>query len=295
VFVANRAKGILLVLGGAALWGAAGSFTKVLKQGGLTISDILAWRYFIGLASLAAIAAIRERHAVLAVEGSRWWPAVILGVGMFGVNAAFTLSNFYTTVANAIALSFTAPLFTAGLAWLVLGERVGRPHRVALAIGILGVAAIAWSGERPTSLSPNIPLGNGLALLSGMLFGWYFVAARRFALADHDVVGGTTRQFLVVTLFLSPLLPNLLGAGISGSVWLALLGYGVLCTGLPILMLNLAGRFLPANQSSILALSEVPFSVLIGMATLHEYPSATAWAGILAILVAGGLVMLLRH
>jgi hypothetical protein len=31
------------------------------------------------------------------------------------------------------------------------------------------------------------------------------------------------------------------------------------------------------------------------MATLQEYPSTTAWVGILAILVAGGLAMLLRH
>jgi drug/metabolite transporter (DMT)-like permease len=295
VFVADRAKGILLVLGGAVLWGAAGSFTKVLKQGGLTIYDVLAWRYFIGLVSLWAISAIWGRRPESDVAGARWGPAAILGIGIFGVNAAFTLSNFYTTVANAIALSFTAPLFTAVLAWIVLGERVSRMHQAALAIGILGVAAIAWSGEPPTSLSPNIPLGNGLALLSGMLFGWYFVAARSFALADRDVVGGTTRQFLVVTLLLSPLLPSLLREGASGSVWLVLLGYGVLCTALPILMLNLAGRFLPAHQSSILALSEVPFSIFIGMATLQEYPSAQAWAGILAILVAGGLAMLVRH
>lgn len=295
MFVGDRAKGILLVLGGAVLWGAAGSFTKVLKQGGLTIYDVLAWRYLIGLVSLWAISAVWGRRPGSEREGARWGPAAILGIGIFGVNAAFTLSNFYTTVANAIALSFTAPLFTAALAWIVLGERVSRMHQAALAIGILGVAVIAWSGEPPTSLSPNIPLGNGLALLSGMLFGWYFVAARRFALADRDVVGGTTRQFLVVTLLLSPLLPSLLRAGASGSVWLALLGYGVLCTGLPILMLNLAGRFLPAHQSSILALSEVPFSVFIGMATLQEYPSAAAWAGILAILVAGALATLLRH
>jgi drug/metabolite transporter (DMT)-like permease len=295
VFLANRTKGILLVLGGAVLWGAAGSFTKVLKQGGLTIYDVLAWRYLIGLVSLGAISAIRGRRPELEVKESRWGPAVILGLGIFGVNAAFTLSNFYTTVANAVALSFTAPLFTAALAWIVLGERVSRMHQAALAIGILGVAAIAWSGEQSTNLSPNIPLGNGLALLSGMLFGWYFVAVRRFALVDRDVFGGTIRQFLVVTLLLSPLLPSLLREGASGGVWLALLGYGVLCTGFPILMLNLAGRFLPANQSSILALSEVPFSILIGMATVQEYPSAAAWAGILAILVAGGLVMLLRR
>ncbi len=295
MLVGDRAKGILLVLAGAALWGAAGSFTKLLKQGGLTIYDILAWRYFIGLASLAAISAIRKKRPEVPVKGSRWGPAVILGVGMFGVNAAFTLSNFYTTVANAIALSFTAPLFAAALAWIVLGERVSRTNQAALAFGILGVAAVACSNELPTSLSPNIALGNGLALLSGILFGCYFVAARRFALADHDVFGGTTRQFLVVTLLLSPLLPDLIRAEISGSVWLALLGYGVLCTGFPILMLNLACRFLPANQSSILALTEAPFSVLIGMATLHEYPSAAAWTGILAILVAGALVTLPRE
>jgi drug/metabolite transporter (DMT)-like permease len=288
----DRAKGVLLVLAGSALWAASGSLTKVLKQAGLDIYDVLAWRYCIGLVSLLGVSAVGGHAVRLRGDRRALTSAGVLALCIFTVNWAFTLSNFYTTVANAIALSFTAPLFAAGLAWLFLGERIRGVHQAAAVIGILGVAAIARSGEPPTSLSPNLVLGNGLALLSGLLFGLYFVVARKFALADGDVLAGTVRQFLIVTLLLSPILPSLLQKGVSPAAWLALLAYGVLCTGLPILMLNLAGLFLPAHQSSILALSEVPFAVLIGMATLQEYPSALAWAGVLSIIVAGGVAAL---
>jgi drug/metabolite transporter (DMT)-like permease len=289
---AGRAKGVLLVLAGSALWAASGTLTKALKQAGLDIYDVLAWRYGVGLLCLLGVSALLGRRVRLVGARRPLGAAAVLAVCIFTVNWAFTLSNFYTTVANAIALSFTAPLFTAGAAWLFLGERIRGVHQGAVVIGILGVAAIARSGEPPTGLSPDPALGNGLALLSGLLFGVYFAVARKFALADPDVLAGTVRQFLIVTLFLSPLLPALLHKGLSPAGWLALLAYGVLCTGIPIWMLNLAGLYLPAHQSSILALSEVPFAILIGMATLHEYPSALAWAGVLSILLAGGVAAL---
>ena len=85
-----------------------------------------------------------------------------MALGIFGVNAAFTWSNFFTTVANAIALSFTAPLFAAVLAWLFLGERVRVFHQLAIILGFLGVCVFAFHSHTGnagsmTALSPNVP------------------------------------------------------------------------------------------------------------------------------------------
>lgn len=290
----NRAKGIALVLSASALWGASGSLTKILRVYGFDITDILSWRYLIGFLSLAAFSAALPGPPALRIDSARFRTALVMAVCIFGVNAAFTWSNFFTTVANAIALSFTAPLFAAVLAWIFLGEKVRASHQLAIIIGFSGVCIFALStyagiAGRQTDLSPNIPLGNGLALLSGLLFGWYFVMARKFAQRDGEVMAGTLWQFLILSVLLCPLMVLTLFKGIAGTGYLYLVVYSTLCTAAPILMLNLSGLFLKAHEISILALSEVPFSILIGMAVVREFPSPAAWTGVAFILVAGDL------
>jgi len=288
----KRVKGVVLVLSASALWGASGSLTKILKLHGFSITDILSWRYLIGLGGLIAFSRMLSEPPALHIDGPRFRTALFMAVCIFGTNAAFTWSNFFTTVANAIALSFTAPLFAAGLAWIFLGETVRVLHQVAIGIGFFGayfVFGAYRAAETHTALSPNIPLGNGLALLSGLLFGWYIVVARRFAQRDGKVVVGTIWQFLILTVLLSPLMILTLFKRITGIGYLYLTVYSTLCTAAPILMLNLSGLFLKAHETSILALSEVPFSIVIGMILVGEFPPAATWWGVALILVAGFL------
>jgi drug/metabolite transporter (DMT)-like permease len=290
----GRITGIALVLSAAALWGASGSLTKILRAHGFGISDILSWRYLIGFLSLAAFSRALSEPPAFRIDRLRFRTALLMALCIFGVTAAFTWSNFFTTVANAIALSFTAPLFAAVLAWIVLGERVRASHGLAIALGISGVCIFAFGtyagvAGTPTALSPNIPLGNGLALLSGLLFGWYFVVARRFAQRDGEVLLATLWQFLILAVLLSPLMVRTLFKAIRGTGYAYLVAYSTLCTAAPILMLNLSRLFLKAHEISILALSEVPFSILIAMAALREFPSPASWAGVSLILAAGFL------
>jgi S-adenosylmethionine uptake transporter len=290
----DRLKGVALILLGSALWGASGTLTKLLKRHGFAIYDILAWRYFLSFLVLAALATIFVEAPSLRRNLRTLRPAGLLALCMFGMSAAFTWSNFFTTVANAIALSFTAPLFAAVLAWAMLGEEVRGLHRLAVAIGVGGVAVFAAGAATPaaaaqSALSPNVPFGNLLALLAGFVFGCYIVFARKYAQRDGAVLSTTIWQFLLLSILTLPVLPFTLLKGISGGGYLILALYATLCTAAPILLLNLAGLFLKAHESSVLALTEIPFSILIGMIALGEYPSLTSWVGVTLILVAGGL------
>jgi len=290
----KRIKGLALILSASALWGASGSLTKILRLHGFDITDILSWRYLIGFVSLIAFSRTLPKPPALRIETARFKTALFMALGIFGTNAAFTWSNFFTTVANAIALSFTAPLFAAVLAWLLLGETVRVSHQLAIGIGFFGVCVFGFgtytgAAGAPTTLSPNIPLGNGLALLSGLLFGWYIVVARKFAQRDGEVMAGTIWQFLILSVFLSPVMGLTLFKKIDVMGYLYLAVYSTLCTAAPILMLNLSGLFLKAHETSILALSEVPFSIIIGMIMVREFPPLATWTGVAFILVAGFL------
>jgi drug/metabolite transporter, DME family len=287
----HRVKGVALILTASALWGASGALTKVLRLHGFGILDILSWRYLIGGISLAAFSTARFGRSSLRMDAGRFRSVLVMALCLFSVNAAFTWSNFFTTVADAIALSFTAPLFAAVLGWMFLGEKVHPWHLVALLGGFGGVCIFAFSAASASTsvLSPNIPLGNGLALLSGLLFGWYFVVARKSALRDSNVIGGTIWQFLILSVLLFPLMVSTLFKGIGATGYLYLLMYSTVCTAAPILMLNLSGLYLKAHEGSILALSEVPFSILLGILLVGEFPSLLTWLGVALILAAGGL------
>jgi drug/metabolite transporter (DMT)-like permease len=290
----RRIKGIVLVLAASALWGASGPLTKILRLHGFDIVDVVSWRYLLGFLSLAIFASVLSKPATFRIDSARFKSVLIMALGIFGVNAAFTWSNFFTTVANAIALSFTAPLFAALLAWLFLGERVRAFHQLAIILGFLGVCVFALHSHTgnagsTTALSPNIPLGNGLALLSGLLLGWYFVIARKFAQRDGDLITGTLWQFLILAVLLVPCTLFTVFKGISWVGYAYLLVYSTLCTAAPILMLNLSSAYLTAHENSILALSEVPFSILIGMFLVREIPSLASWIGVAFILAAGVL------
>jgi drug/metabolite transporter (DMT)-like permease len=290
----KRIKGIALVVAASALWGASGSLTKILRVHGFDIADVVSWRYLIGFLSLTIFSAALSKPVAFRIDLARFKSVLVMALCIFGVNAAFTWSNFFTTVANAIALSFTAPLFAAVLAWMFLGEKVRTFHQLAIVFGFAGVCVFAYSsyagsGGSPTAFSPNIPLGNGLALLSGLLFGWYFVIARKFAQHDGEVMTGTIWQFLILSVLLLPFTVLTLFKGIALTGYAYLLVYSTLCTAAPILMLNLSSLYLKAHESSILALSEVPFSILIGMLLVREFPSPASWTGVAFILTAGFL------
>jgi len=55
--ITGRFKGIALVLAASSLWGASGPLTKILRMYGFDITDVLSWRYLIGLLSPMAFSA----------------------------------------------------------------------------------------------------------------------------------------------------------------------------------------------------------------------------------------------
>jgi drug/metabolite transporter (DMT)-like permease len=292
----GKTRGILLVLLASALWGASGPLTKILKAGGADILDILSWRYLLGLVSLWAFVLICRRDRPVAPEGRIFKTALPMAVVMLAVNGTFILSNFYTTVANAIALSFTAPVFAAVLAWLFLKERIRPLHQLAAFGGIAGVCVMVFhrspSAGEASGLSPDLSLGNALALVSGAVFGGYFVLARKFAAHEAEVVTATLWQFLLLAVILAPVTVFTLFRGISGASYLYLGVFGILCTAAPILLINLSALFLKAHEISIVALSEVPFSIFLGMLLVGEYPALVSWVGIVLVVAAAFLVAL---
>lgn len=185
---------------------------------------------------------------------------------------------------------YSAPLFTAGLAAIVLREKVGpwfAPAVVALLAG--GYLTLFGLDAPPRGFSN---WGMALALLSAVAWAWYTVELRRHAptLPLKPLMGAS---FLFGTLYYyggAVLLegwPNVLHQEPSTWGWVALM---VAFPSLSAFILfNAALQRAPASQVNILIAAELGFTVVFSFLLFGETYSAWQLAGLtLALLAVSG-------
>ena len=173
--------------------------------------------------AIGAYSALLVRSAVgVLIAGPLWlasrggWPARrVVGLhllrGLVGAAMAFTFfwGLARLPLAEAIALSFVAPLAALYLAAVVLGETIARSAVMASLLGIAGVVTIAWARMGSEMSHPQAGLGIGAILLSSLLYAWNLVLQRQQALVARPAEVAVF-QNAVVTLVLALFAPWLL-------------------------------------------------------------------------------------
>lgn len=124
--------------------------------------------------------------ALMLLTRQRWPGPAVLRLHMLrGAVVAAMASLFFWAImrlplAEAIALSFIAPLVALYLAALLLKERIGRQAIGASLLGLVGVAVIL-SGRLRGDYDANALLGAGAVLVSAVLFAWNLILQRQQA------------------------------------------------------------------------------------------------------------------
>lgn len=102
-----------------------------------------------------------------------------------GVIAAFMAISFFwglarVPLAEAIALSFIAPLITLYLAAVLLGEKIGRTAILASVLGLIGVLVIL-SGRIGGTYEADVVQGIGAIFVSAILYAYNLILQRQQA------------------------------------------------------------------------------------------------------------------
>ena len=96
--------------------------------------------------ALVTVFAVQSRGRVRAsLRELRPW-ALLGSVAIAAVNICFIFSLTHTTVANTMFVLSAAPLFTALLGWIVLGETVRRSVWIAMGVALFGMGVMLWDG-----------------------------------------------------------------------------------------------------------------------------------------------------
>jgi len=199
-FVLSSSRGIAIPFAicclGVALFSVMDAAMKGLSLS-IGLFNALFWRALAGsLLGLVLMIATRQR-----------WPnrAVLKLHLLRGVVVAFMASLFFWAImrmplAQAIALSFIAPLIALYLAALLLKERIGRQAIGASLLGLVGVAVIV-SGRMRGDFDPDALLGAGAVLLSAVLFAWNLILQRQQAQLASPIEVAFFQHLVMLAVF----------------------------------------------------------------------------------------------
>lgn len=214
-----------------------------------------------------------------------WALVVASGLTNVGFNWAVTVGD----VVRVVLLFYLMPAWSVVAAWLLLGERPGRPALLRLLIALTGLFIVLKRPDMPWPVPES--LADGLALLGGLSFAVTNVLLLKLRAAPESsrmlaMFGGGALMASVTALL--GLATGVVQHGASPMVqWLPLLGLLTLAFLLGNLALQYGAARLAAHTTALVMLSEVVFasvsSVILGAA---QWDARTGIGGALILLAA---------
>jgi drug/metabolite transporter (DMT)-like permease len=207
------------------------------------------------------------------------WRVLLVSVAYAGTMVLFVAANKLTTSASAIFLQSAAPLYVLLASPFLLREKIHRRDLVFIAVVALAMGLFFVGRQPVAATAPNPPLGNALAVLSGLFWAatimglrWLGSRAGGGGSSLPTVVAGNGIAFLAC-------LPFALPAQVA-PVDMAVIAYlGVFQIGAAYVMLTDGLRHVTALEASTLVLLEPALNPFWSWIVHGETPGAWPLAG----------------
>ncbi len=267
---------------------AASQSGNIVRLGDAPGVAIAAWRLVIATAVLFPFA-WRQRRELRALSHRDLALVVLVGLTLAAHFVAFIMGVQRTTVANAMLFFAINPVFTATASWFLYRERIG-PRLIGSIV--LGVGGVAVMGFTDLAFSSEHLVGDGLALLSAVLFSAYFSLGKhlRRSLSNTVYVTSIYGVAAIPCLIALPLLGHPLAA-YDGQTWLCF----VLMAAIPTLLghgaMNHALKHIDASRVSTATLVEPLLGGLVAFWLWSEELGVATAVGY--ALIAGSVMVLL--
>ncbi|MBD0273425.1 MAG: DMT family transporter [Acetobacteraceae bacterium] len=225
------------------------------------------------------LAAFLPRHGLALLRTKRPGLQLARSATLFLSNLCFFFAIVFVPIAKAAAISMTAPLIVAVLAWPMLGERTTVGRVAALGIGFAGVLVVIRPG---TAVFHWASL---FVLASATCYGLYQILTRTIAAADSPetstVYSSMVGAFgiLVALPFVWETPKGLFDAALFCSLGvLGALGHYCVARAL---------GHAPANVVSPFQYFQLLGSVAVGWAVFNDLPDALTWIGAAVVVLSG--------
>jgi drug/metabolite transporter (DMT)-like permease len=231
------------------------------------------WRSFGGAVALVPAAA---RADVRPTAGER--RALGLGGLLLALHFALFIGAFsFTSVAGAVLLVATSPLFVGLGAWLLLGQRPGRRTWAGIALAAAGTAVVGLLGTGGAPGSDPL-LGTAMGLGGSVAAsGYLLVGQRARTRLPVSVYGAWVYGAAAAVLLLAALVGGQPLVGFDAATWWAVAGLVVGPQLLGHTIFNEVLGRLPATTVAVVVLSEPVGAAVLALLLLGEaIPPGTA-------------------
>lgn len=269
------------VLGAALLWGCIGVLSVALFRLGLSPWEVAFWRAALATLALLLWVLVARRdvlHPGSTADLLRLAGFGVVGVGLFYIS--FQLATFLTSVAVAVVLLYTAPVFVLLGARVWLGEALSAPKLAMAAVVVAGVAATSL-GAADARVRLTLP-GVAWGVAAALSYSAYYLFGRRY-LPRYGVPRTLLYSLAVGTLVLAG------GAARAGypprldlplAAWPLLLALALGATLLANALYYWGLARMEAGRAAVLASGEPVVAALLALALFGQRLSPVGWVGV---------------
>ena len=279
----NQIKGTLYCIVSGMLYGFLGYFGVILVNMGLSVTNMLFWRFFI--ASIMMFCILKKPHFNYMVSRESFY-TLLSGLCFYSSSTIlFFFASTYIGTGLAMVIFFAYPAFVMLINRFILKKQDGS-YYLALCILLIGIVLISDIQEVTFDL-----YGILIAIFSALFYALYVISSKNInidpKLSSFMVcVGCSITCLICVILDKSFFIPLDLWS------WMNICAISAICTAVPILLLLEGLKFVSPTKASILSVLE-PIGVLIcGIWLLDEVVSNMQIVGAILVL-SGALVTLI--
>jgi drug/metabolite transporter (DMT)-like permease len=248
--------------------------------------EVTFWRNLVALIVLVPIVLIAGRKALFKTNRLKGqiFRAVVGTVGMVLAVWMFSLLS----LAEGVAISFTAPLFVVMLSPFILKEKVGLPRYAAAFIGFAGVLVIAQPWNSVSMNMLGVAVGLGFALMNASVM----LCLRWLGDTEHSVT--TVFYFLLIGLVGTALFMPSLATPIPQADWWMVIVLGII--GVASLLLKTESyRWGAAALVAPLSYSLLIWAMLFDWWVWNVVPELNVAFGAFIIIASNGYILWREH
>ncbi|EKD46061.1 MAG: hypothetical protein ACD_69C00032G0004 [uncultured bacterium] len=281
----KQQRGVLYAVSSGLCYGLLGYFGISLMNSGLSISNMLFWRFTIATLFMCVI--LIPKYKTIFNSYKKNLLFIVYGIVFYTSSAMFYfMSSKHIGSGLAMVIFFTYPAIVMMFNVLFHKMVLRNTYYISFFIIIIGMICLANANK----LTFNI-LGISLGILAAFLYACYILASKRTHIAPSISTLMVSLGSMISCLIASYVydafnIPN------GFNEWFNIVGMGTLCTAIPILFFLQALKYISSEQASMLSVFE-PVAVLIfGVILLGEKISIIQIVGAIIIL-SGAIITLL--
>jgi drug/metabolite transporter (DMT)-like permease len=268
------------------LYGFLGFFSIRIMQEGSSIPNMMFWRFAISFLFILPFIFIKKNTTKSTPK--ELFKALFFGAAFYCLSPIFfCMSSRYISTGLSMVIFFIYPAIVMFINWLFYKKKISRIYYLAIIIIFAGMIMLIDT----SAISFNF-LGILFSVLSGAFYAFYIVGSKQSKIepliSTFMVSLGCALTALLFAIYdTSFKVPN------STSLWFYLLGYGIICTSIPILIFLESLKYISSERASILSVLEPVFVVIFGVILLGEALNGWQGVGVVAILT-GAIIALIN-